>query len=111
MEYGFYTEVYPDRSSIQTLQTGDGKSVFTEMVYDKNQMTAIGFSYGMGNGTGNVLENTEGLDHRQMGIKWQVRFNCVESIDALISRLQSLRVRQKIFDETRGVLTPTSSNV
>ncbi len=93
-QYGFFTENYEDGSSIETLEVGDGKALFTDIHYPEG--SAIGFSYGLGEGIGITPEHLDGATTSHLGIKWQVRFDNVDSIDAMIETLG--RVRAKLVN-------------
>ena len=85
-EYGFYIEEYDNGESIETLMTGDGKTLFTDMIHEDGTV-GLGLSYGCGKGIG-VKENHPANTHAtDIGVKWQVRFECPKSIDAMIEAL------------------------
>jgi len=90
--YGFYTEKFSEDLEIETLKTGDGKSQFTDLVYDDGTV-AIGISYGVGEGIGVKVEHNKRLDET-LKIKWQVKFESQASIDSMIETL--LRVKNNL---------------
>lgn len=85
-KYGFITEEYDDGSSIDTLVTGDGKTQFTDMNHPDG-LVGIGMSYGLGKGINTVIDYPPGTLAPDVGVKWSVKFECVESIDAMIDTL------------------------
>lgn len=87
--YGFYTEEYDDNFSIETLSTGDGKSQFTDMVYDDGS-AAIAISYGIGKGLNTRTEHNKIADESML-IKWQIKFECQASVDAMIRCLLDVK--------------------
>lgn len=100
MTYGFYTETYDNLPSIETLGTGDGKTLFTVLTYEAEKKTGLGFGYGRGRGVGVLVENEENLDHGEAGVVFQIKFESVESIDSLIGTLMRIRDKQKLFLST-----------
>ena len=90
--YGFYTEKYTEDFEIETLMTGDGKSQFTDS-YFPDGTASIGISYGRGTGVG-TQEHHNCTTNPEMGIKWQVKFESQESVDAMINTL--LRVKNNL---------------
>ena len=85
-QYGFYDEEYDDGNSCRTLMTGDGKALFTDLVFE-NGLVGIGFAYGLGQGVGKLVPVEEGTKAPDVGVEFQVKFECQESIDSLISTL------------------------
>lgn len=94
MNYGFYTETYNDLPSIETLGTGDGKTLFTVLTYEDEKKTALGLGYGAGKGVGVLVENEDNLNHSEAGVVFQIKFESVGSIDSLITTLQRIREKQ-----------------
>jgi hypothetical protein len=90
--YGFTTEKYNDGSEIETLQTGDGKAEFVTIGYDDDEsQVGIGFGYGQGTGIGEKVKYAPKTTTSDVGIKWQVKFDCEASIDILIDQLSELK--------------------
>lgn len=89
MQYGFFTEKYNDNFSIETLGTGDGKSQFTDMVYD-DSTAAIAIGYGIGEGLNTTTKHNKVADESML-IQWQVKFECQESVDAMIKCLLDVK--------------------
>jgi hypothetical protein len=98
MTYGFYEETYDNLPSIATLGTGDGKTAFTVLTYPGDKKTAIGFGYGEGKGVGVLIENIEGVSHDKVGVKFQVKFESVGSIDSMINTLLRIREHQAAYE-------------
>ena len=84
--YGFYNEEYDNGQSIETLMTGDGKTLFTDTVHEDGTV-GLGLSYGGGTGIGVKQKHPADTHATDIGVKWQVRFECPESIDAMIDAL------------------------
>jgi len=91
-QYGFYNEEYDNGTSIETLMTGDGKSQFTDIQYEEGK-AAIGISYGIGEGIGTKTTHNKVLDESML-VKWQVKFESQQSVDAMIETL--LRVKNHL---------------
>lgn len=87
--YGFTAEEY-EEGSIETLVTGDGKTQFTDVHFDDGSM-AIGMSYGRGQGLGTVEDYDEGTLATDVDVKWQVKFESQESVDAMIHCLLKIK--------------------
>ncbi len=85
-KYGFYIEEHESGGSIETLMTGDGKSQFTDMTHDDGTV-GLGLGYGRGKGIGIKETYPTKTVATDIGVKWQVRFERAESIDAMISAL------------------------
>lgn len=96
--YGFYTETYDNLPSIETLGTGDGKTLFTVMTYEGENKTGLGLGYGRGQGVGVLVHNDEQLDHGEAGVVFQIKFESVGSIDSLIATLERIREIQSKYD-------------
>ena len=92
-KYGFYTEEYENGTSIETLMTGDGKAQFSDVRFEDG-LVGIGISYGRGAGVGVKEHYEEGTLATDAGVKWQVKFESQESIDAMIETL--LRVKNSL---------------
>ena len=90
--YGFSVIEYDNGVSIETLETGDGKSEFTDITYDDGTV-AIGMSYGVGSGIGVKVQRNQTIDD-SLDVKWQVKFDNQKSIDAMIETL--LRVKRNL---------------
>lgn len=90
--YGFSTMHFDNGLSVQTLETGDGKSEFTDMFYSDGT-AAIGFSYGGGTGIG-IERQHEKLLSEDLQVQWQVKFDNQRSVDAMITTL--LRVKNHL---------------
>lgn len=88
--YGFYDEVYEDGSNCKTLMTGDGRTLFTDLLFNDG-LVGIGFSYGLGEGVGVKITPPKGTKAGQVGVEFQVKFESQESIDSMIETL--LRVK------------------
>ena len=71
-DYGFYTEVFSGDLEIETLKTGDGKTQFTDLVYNDGTVD-IGMSYGIGEGVCVKINHNKRLDE-SLKIKWHVKF-------------------------------------
>ena len=94
IKYGFYTEIYPDETSVETLRTGDGKTQFTDLTFDDGTV-GIGMSYKFINvGIGNLTRYESGTVSTDVGVKWQVVFDNKASIDAMIDTLN--RIKEKL---------------
>ena len=91
-KYGFLIEDY-DTGSIETLMTGDGKTIFTDVVFDDG-CVAIGMSYGQGKGVGAIEDYPAGTLATDLDVKWQVKFETEASIDAMIETL--IRVKGRL---------------
>lgn len=104
-KYGFYTEEYDGLSSLETLMTGDGKTLFSPLTYASDKKTAIGFGYGHGEGIGVLVHNPESYSHEHFDIRWQVKFDNVATIDSLISTLQRVREAQLALSDFNPIST------
>ena len=91
-QYGFYTEEYDNEQTLETLMTGDGKSTFTDIIYEDGTV-AVGIGYGDGKGLDTEQDYHRKLDDEMM-IKWQVKFENQLSIDGMIKCL--LRLKNKL---------------
>ena len=86
-KYGFYTEEY-ETGSIETLMTGDGKTQFTDIDF-RNGRVAVGMSYGqITQKINQKVHHPDGTLTTDIDVKWQVKFETPESIDAMIEALQ-----------------------
>jgi hypothetical protein len=94
-KYGFYTEEYNNDDSIETLMTGDGKTLFSDISFPDGTQS-IAFSYGMGEGVGVIVEHEDNTKPSDVGVKWQVKFESQGSIDAMIQAL--LRVKNNMAE-------------
>jgi hypothetical protein len=99
-QYGFYTEQYGDTFSIETLMTGDGKAEFTCIGYDDGTVS-IGISYGQGDGIGAVKHYNHAASE-EMGIKWQIKFDNQQSVNAMINSLLDVKERLAQLDQLRN---------
>ena len=93
--YGFYKESYDNDVAIDTLMTGDGKALFTDLSFDDGT-ASIGISYGQGGGVGVKVNHEDGALPSDVGVKWQVKFESKASVDAMIETLN--RVKEKIVE-------------
>lgn len=84
-EYGFCIEESECGSKIETLTTGDGKTVFVDVKY-ADGMVGLGFAYGEGKGIGHFEKYTDKRT-TDLNVKWQIKFSRQESIDSLIAQL------------------------
>ena len=91
-KYGFHLERDSSGTSVDTLVTGDGKSAFSDITYSDGDV-GIGFSYGNGGGLGTTKTHDKGTSSADLEFKWQVRFERIESIDAMIDILNLIRER------------------
>jgi hypothetical protein len=98
-EYGFYTEQYINGKSIETLMTGDGKTQFTDVIFEDGSV-ALGMSYGQGGGVGVKETHEPNTLATSAGFKWQVKFESQKSIDSMIESL--LRVKNSLKDQDNG---------
>jgi hypothetical protein len=89
-KYGFYTEEYDDGSTMRTLMTGDGKSTFSDVLYPNGDV-GIALAYGLGTGLNTTTDNPDGTTVTDIEAELVVRFECVDSIDAMIRTLKSIR--------------------
>ncbi len=89
-KYGFFTEEYPDGSKQRTLMTGDGKSTFTDVLYEDGTV-GIGIAYGFGEGLNTTTEFEEGTKTTELDIDLVVRFENPDSIDAMIRTLNDVK--------------------
>lgn len=88
-KYGFYTEKYSETLEVETLMTGDGKAQFSDISY-KDGTSAVGISYGIGEGVGTETVHNKTMDE-EMLIKWQVKFENQQSVDAMIKALLAVK--------------------
>lgn len=102
MNYGFYTETYENLPSIDTLGTGDGKTLFTVLTYPDDKKTALGLGYGRGQGVGVLVENDQNLNHGEAGVVFQIKFESVGTIDSLMGILSRIREQQLSFESPLG---------
>ena len=93
-DYGFNTVNYDNDTSIETLETGDGKTQFTDILHN-DKTVAIGIGHGKYLGIGEKEEHNKTLDS-SMNIKWQIKFDNQKSVDAMIETL--LRVKNQLAD-------------
>jgi len=101
-EYGFYREIYPSGKEIDTLMTGNGRAKFSDIYFAEDKMTSIGIGYGEeAHKIGEIIDADEGKLAYDIGVKWQVKFECVASIDSMIQTLQRCRARQIDFDRQK----------
>lgn len=89
-KYGFYTETYADGTSIETLMTGDGKAQFTDCHFEDGT-ASIGISYGNGTGISTQQSYEAGTTATDIGVKWQIKFERQESVDAMIVTLLKVK--------------------
>ncbi|HHZ97433.1 MAG TPA: hypothetical protein EYN67_18265, partial [Flavobacteriales bacterium] len=80
-ECGFTIEEYDCGAKVETLITGDGKASFSGLNFH-DEFVGIGFSYGRGTGLGVIENHKPGSVSTDIGVKWQVKFDSVKSIDA-----------------------------
>jgi len=90
-EYGFTVEEYDCGAKVETLITGDGKAQFSDLIFH-DKFVGIGFSYGRGTGVGTIENHKPGTVSTDVGVKWQVKFDNVKSIDALIETAERVKV-------------------
>ena len=92
-QYGFLTDEYQGGIEVETLQTGDGKVLFQDISFDDGTVS-IGMSYGKGTGViGEKIDISRRMD-KDMGIKFQVKFESQGSIDSMIETL--LRCKNRL---------------
>lgn len=96
-KYGFYIETYDGLPSIETLGTGDGKTLFSVLTYDDEKKTGLGLGYGRGKGVGVIVENAAQLDHHEAGVTHQIKFESVGTIDSLMFILCQIREKQEAY--------------
>lgn len=94
-KYGFYTEEYEDGTSIETLMTGDGKAQFTDCHFEDGT-ASVGISYGRGTGISTQQHYKAGTTATDIGVKWQIKFERQESVDALIVALLKVKNRLRV---------------
>ena len=93
IKYRFYTEIYPDETSVETLRTGDGKTQFTDLKFDDGTV-GIGTSYRFMNaGIGWITRYEHGTVSTDEGVKWQIIFDNEASIDAMIAALKIAKAK------------------
>lgn len=86
--YGFYTEhCLTEDVFVDSLMTGDGHTVFCGSKC-QDAIVAIGIGYDENNDSQTFTETTT----KCLGIKWQIKFDSVDSIDAMINILEGLKV-------------------
>ena len=88
-KYGFYTEKYSETLEVETLMTGDGKTQFTDIQFDDGT-ASVGISYGVGKGVGTQTIYDKVMDENML-IKWQVKFENQQSVDAMICALLDVK--------------------
>ena len=88
-KYGFYTEKYSETLEVETLMTGDGKAQFTDIQFEDGT-ASVGISYGIGEGIGTQTKHDKIMDESMM-IKWQVKFENQQSVDAMIRALLDVK--------------------
>lgn len=91
IKYGFDLETYEDGKSVEVLQTGDGLSGFHTTFDRELSYVGIGFSYGNGLGIGTKITHPNNTTPPDVDCRWEVRFNNVGSINALIEQLQEIK--------------------
>ena len=87
--YGFNIEQYENGHQIETLQTGDGLTEFTDLYFDDGQI-GIAISYGDGIGVGEKRNHPEGTRADTIKPKWQIKFPNSGSLESMIERLMEL---------------------
>ena len=87
--YGFSTEQYENGHQIETLQTGDGLTEFTDLYFDDGQV-GIAMSYGDGIGVGEKRNHPDGTRADTIKPKWQIKFPNSGSLESMIERLTEL---------------------
>jgi len=92
-EYGFVTEEYNDGTTQRVLSTGDGKATFSDIDYENGDV-GIAFSYGNKQCTGlnTEFKMPEGSTVSDIkNCELVVRFERIESIDAMVRCLRDVR--------------------
>ena len=89
-KYGFKIEEYDDGTSQKVLMTGDGKSTFSDVIYENGDV-GIAFSYGAGVGVGTTTEMPTGTTVTDINAELVVRFEKLGSIDSMIATLDLIR--------------------
>lgn len=96
-QYGFIDYEYENGRKIQTLVTGDGKTMFLDLEFLDGDV-GIGINYGLGQGV-NVTYKLPHPDIRSddpmLDIHWQIIFESVGSIDSMIATLN--RAKDKLI--------------
>lgn len=92
IEYGFSVEEYENGHKIETLQTGDGLTEFTDLYFDDGQV-GIAMGYGDGIGVGEQRKHPEGTRADTINPHWQIKFPNAGSLHSLIDRLLELQAK------------------
>lgn len=88
-QYGFMDYEYENGRKIQTLVTGDGKTMFLDLEFLDGDV-GIGINYGLGQGV-KIPHPDIRSDDPLFGIHWQIIFESVGSIDSMIKTLNRLK--------------------
>ena len=89
-KYGFYTAEY-ETGSVEALMTGDGRTQFTDIENTDGTMS-LGIGYGdITKKVNEKVKHPPGTLMTDIAVRWEVRFENPESVDAMIEALQRVK--------------------